>query len=166
MTEDMTKAYNSDLLSFTNPLESLKLSKQYFLIVLISYSQSVYMYSPQGIFSELQRKIFLNTAINNKFMWDSDQCEVLICVFFLLEIEYMHFSFQKGGRKMKKREGGKERKSKEKRKNKLELNYLLIMSIIANLRVQKYKAEDFCIIISLLCQVPKLMCSKLGINKL
>ena len=124
------------------------------------------MYS-QGIFSELQRKIFLNTAINNKFMWDSDWCEVLICFFFLLlEIEYMHFSFQKGGRKTKKREGGKEMKSKEKRKNKLELNYLLIMSIIANLGVQKYKAEDFCIIISLSCQVPKLMCSKLGINKL
>ena len=38
MTEDMTKVYNSDLLSFTNPSESLKLSKQYFLIVLISYS--------------------------------------------------------------------------------------------------------------------------------
>lgn len=37
---------------------------------------------------------------------------------------------------MKKREGGKERKSKEKGKNKLELNYyLLIMSIIANLGV-------------------------------
>lgn len=35
---------------------------------------------------------------------------------------------------MKKRGGGKERKSKEKRKNKLELNYLLIMSIIANLK--------------------------------
>lgn len=37
--EDMTKgAYNFDLLSFTNPLESLKFSKQYSIIILICYS--------------------------------------------------------------------------------------------------------------------------------
>lgn len=55
-------------------------------------------------------------------------------VIFLVETEYMYFPFQNGGRK-ETRKDTEEKKAKEQEKNKWDLNYVLIISIISHFQV-------------------------------